>query len=144
MSGTMQSSGRSSTTDAVLRARHPLLHIPSMVTPIEDGTALEAHQARPARRIATPTSDATNTARSSRGILNCRSRHRCDRAIHGEEVNSEAHTFGWLDSMENSGGYRLRRVRAQQDVDIRLAGKHKAKAALTDPKHSPRSVTDAV
>ena len=42
------------------------------------------------------------------------------------------------------GGYRLRRVRAQQDVDIRLAGKHKAKAALTDPKHSPRSVTDAV
>jgi hypothetical protein len=114
-----------------------------MGTPIEDGTALEAHQGRPARRIATLFRCYEHSQIVPRD-LNCRSRHRCDLAIHGEEVNSEAHTFGWLDSMENSGGYRLRRVCAQQDVDIRLAGKHKAKAALTDPKHSPRSVTDAV
>jgi hypothetical protein len=115
----------------------------SMGTPIEDGTALETHQACPTRRIATLFRCPDHSQIAPRS-LNYRSRQRCDRAIHGEEVNSEAHSLQWLDPMKNARRYRLSRVRAQNDIDVRLTGKHKAKVALTDPKYSPRSVTDAV
>lgn len=83
----------------------------SVGTPVEDGAALEAHQASPTRRIATLFRCSDHSQIVPRD-LSCRSGYRCDCAIHGEEVNSEAHTLGWLDSMENSGGYRLSRVRA--------------------------------
>jgi hypothetical protein len=114
-----------------------------MGIPIEDGTALETHQACPTRWIATLFRRSDHSQIVPRD-LNCRSRLRCDRAIHGEEVNSEAHSLQWLDPMKNPRRYRLGRVRTQNDIDVRLTGDYKAKAALTDPKYSPRSVTDAV
>jgi hypothetical protein len=111
MSATMESSGRSSTTHTVASRASFSTALWSMGTPIEDGTALEAHQACPTRLIATlfRCFDHSQIAPRDRSR---RSRHRCDLAIHGEEVNNEAHAFGWLDSMDNSRGYRLSRVHA--------------------------------